>query len=40
MNWFSRLISRLFNRKSKWDELEYTDKPSTAGDEFRDKNSV
>ncbi len=41
MQWLRKLFSN-FSRKKKtgWDGLEYTQKSSTAGDDFRERNNV
>ena len=41
MNWLRQLFSKLFSKKqtTDWASLDYG-KPSTAGDDLRDKNNV
>jgi hypothetical protein len=42
MQWLRNFFSRLFGRKNAtdWDSLDYANKPSTAGDDFRKNNEV
>lgn len=38
MNWLRNLFSKMFKRKSQWDELPYG-KPATVEDEFARLNN-